>query len=96
MKPLVLALALLATPALAAEPSANGVCVAAGQWQAGATPIPAEAITARLAAAGVRNVEAMGLDTYSQPDRFFSFRRATHASEPNYGRQMSVIGLPRM
>ena len=53
-------------------------------------------VAARLAAAGVRTVEAMGLDTYSQPDRFFSFRRATHASEPNYGRQMSVIGLPRM
>ena len=53
-------------------------------------------VVARLAAAGVRTVEAMGLDTYSQPDRFFSFRRATHAGEPNYGRQMSVIGLPRL
>ncbi len=52
-------------------------------------------VAARLAAAGVRTVEAMGLDTYSQPDRFFSFRRATHLNEPNYGRQMSVIGLPR-
>ena len=51
-------------------------------------------VAARLASAGVRTVEAMGLDTYSQPDRFFSFRRATHAGEPNYGRQMSVIGLP--
>ncbi len=53
-------------------------------------------VAARLAAAGVRTVEAMGLDTYSQPDRFFSFRRATHAGEPNYGRQMSVIGLPNL
>jgi uncharacterized iron-regulated protein len=56
MKPLVLALALLGTPAFAAEPAApaapaaNGVCVPASQWQAGATPIPAEAITARLTA----------------------------------------------
>jgi polyphenol oxidase len=51
-------------------------------------------VAARLAEAGIRTVEAMGLDTYSQPGRFFSFRRATHLGEPNYGRQMSVIGLP--
>lgn len=48
----------------------------------------------RLAAAGVSKVEAMGLDTYSDPDRFYSFRRATHKSEPGYGRQISLIGLP--
>jgi YfiH family protein len=47
----------------------------------------------RLAAAGVRTVEAMGLDTYSQEDRFYSFRRATHRGEPGYGRQISIIGL---
>ncbi|WP_230635593.1 peptidoglycan editing factor PgeF [Sphingomonas sp. Leaf4] len=47
----------------------------------------------RLAMAGVRRVEAMGLDTYGDPDRFFSFRRATHRGEPDYGRQLSVIGL---
>ncbi|MEO5493979.1 MAG: peptidoglycan editing factor PgeF [Sphingomonas sp.] len=48
----------------------------------------------RLAAAGIRTVEAMGLDTYSQEDRFYSFRRATHRGEPAYGRQISIIGLP--
>ncbi len=47
----------------------------------------------RLAEAGVRTVEALGQDTYSQPDRFFSFRRATHRGEPDYGRQISIIGL---
>ena len=47
----------------------------------------------RLAAAGVRTVEAMGLDTYAQEDRFYSFRRATHRGEPGYGRQISIIGL---
>ncbi len=47
----------------------------------------------RLAAAGLRIVEALGQDTYSQPDRFFSFRRATHRGEPDYGRQISIIGL---
>lgn len=47
----------------------------------------------RLAAAGVRTVEMLGLDTYSDADRFFSYRRATHRGEPDYGRQISIIGL---
>jgi YfiH family protein len=47
----------------------------------------------RLAAARIRTVEMMGEDTYSQPDRFFSFRRATHRGESDYGRQISLIGL---
>jgi YfiH family protein len=47
----------------------------------------------RLAAAGIRTVEALGLDTYSDEDRFYSFRRATHRGEPDYGRQISIIGL---
>jgi len=48
----------------------------------------------RLAAAGLQRVEALGHDTYSQPDRFFSYRRATHRGEPSYGRQISLIALP--
>jgi len=52
-------------------------------------------VAARLAAVGLRTVEALGLDTYSQPERFYSYRRATHAGEPDYGRQLSLIGLPR-
>ncbi len=47
----------------------------------------------RLAAAGVRRIEALGQDTYAQEDRFFSFRRATHRGEADYGRQLSVIGM---
>ncbi len=47
----------------------------------------------RLAAAGIRTVEALGQDTYAQPDRFYSFRRATHRGEPDYGRQISIIGI---
>ncbi|MBI0475572.1 peptidoglycan editing factor PgeF [Sphingomonas sp. MA1305] len=47
----------------------------------------------RLAAAGVVRVEALGLDTYADEDRFFSFRRATHRREADYGRQISVIGV---
>ena len=47
----------------------------------------------RLASAGVTRVAALGMDTYSDPTRFFSFRRATHAHEPDYGRQISLIAL---
>jgi hypothetical protein len=48
-------------------------------------------VLSRLAAAGLTRVAALGEDTYSQPDRFFSFRRATHRGEPDYGRQISLI-----
>jgi YfiH family protein len=51
-------------------------------------------VVARLAAAGLTRIEALGLDTYSDPDRFFSYRRATHRGEPDYGRQISLIALP--
>ena len=47
----------------------------------------------RLIAAGIDEVETIHLDTYSSPGRFFSYRRATHQNEPDYGRQLSVIGL---
>jgi hypothetical protein len=35
----------------------------------------------------------LGEDTYAQGERFYSFRRATHAGEAGYGRQISLIGL---
>lgn len=47
----------------------------------------------RLDAAGVGAVERLGLDTYPDPDRFYSFRRATHRGEATYGRQIALIGL---
>ena len=47
----------------------------------------------RLAAAGVMRVAMLGLDTYADEARFFSYRRATHRGEPDYGRQISIIGL---
>jgi YfiH family protein len=51
-------------------------------------------VLARLAAAGITRAEALGLDTYSDPDRFYSYRRATHRGEADYGRQISLIALP--
>jgi YfiH family protein len=48
----------------------------------------------RLGNAGLGNAAALGLDTYSDADRFYSYRRSTHRNEPSYGRQISMIGLP--
>jgi len=60
-----------------------------GHWQ-----FDLEAYVAdRLAQFGVGRIERMGLDTYAAPDRFYSFRRATHRAEPDYGRQIALIGL---
>jgi polyphenol oxidase len=39
---------------------------------------------------GVEHVEH---DTYAEPDAFFSYRRATHQGEPDYGRGLSAIAL---
>ncbi|MBA2918524.1 peptidoglycan editing factor PgeF [Sphingomonas sp. MAH-20] len=50
-------------------------------------------VAARLAAAGIARVDALGLDTYADESRFYSFRRATHRDEPDYGRQISLIGV---
>lgn len=47
----------------------------------------------RLAAVGIARVEPLGEDTYAQPDRFYSYRRATHRGEADYGRQISLIAL---
>ncbi len=51
-------------------------------------------VTHRLLAAGVEQVEALQLDTYAEPSRFYSYRRATHRGEADYGRQLSAIALP--
>src|SRR5262249_26473130 len=37
----------------------------------------------RLESAGIGGVETLGCDTYAQPERFYSFRRATHCGEPS-------------
>jgi len=50
-------------------------------------------VAARLAAAGVARIAMLDEDTCSQPARFFSYRRSCHAGEPDYGRQISLIGV---
>ena len=48
-------------------------------------------VATRLEALGLAAVERLALDTYAAPQRFFSYRRATHRAEPSYGRQISLI-----
>jgi len=50
-------------------------------------------IVARLTAAGVGTARSIGLCTYADEARFFSFRRATHRGEADYGRLLSAIAL---
>ncbi len=47
----------------------------------------------RLRRAGVGRAEWTGHCTYSDPERFYSYRRTTHAGEADYGRLISVIRL---
>lgn len=49
-------------------------------------------VRARLVAAGVE-VDAVGACTYEDEKGLFSFRRATHRAEPEYGRNLSAIML---
>ena len=47
----------------------------------------------RLEQAGIARTETLGICTYPADNGFFSFRRATHPGEPDYGRQISAIVL---
>ena len=47
----------------------------------------------RLRQAGVGHAEWIRACTYSDPGRFYSYRRTTHAGEADYGRLISVIRL---
>ena len=50
-------------------------------------------IKARLERAEIQGVEDLGLCTYAEPARFFSYRRTTHRGEPDYGRHVNAIAL---
>lgn len=49
-------------------------------------------LTGRLRAAGVEAIFDCGVCTYADPG-YFSYRRATHRGEPDYGRNISAIAL---
>ncbi|MBH5321495.1 peptidoglycan editing factor PgeF [Aurantiacibacter sediminis] len=48
----------------------------------------------RLESLNLGQVEDLGVDTYANPERFHSYRRATHQGKAQDGRQFSLIGLP--
>jgi YfiH family protein len=50
-------------------------------------------IAERIQRAGVVQFEDLGLCNYANPERFFSFRRATHRGESDYGRHINAITL---
>ncbi len=45
----------------------------------------------RLRKAGLADIHDIGLSTYPPENGFFSYRRATHLGEADYGREISVI-----
>jgi YfiH family protein len=49
-------------------------------------------IRMRLENAGVLMIDDLGVDTYSD-ERFYSYRRSVHRSEPDYGRHVHAIAL---
>jgi polyphenol oxidase len=50
-------------------------------------------IAGRAQRAGIGNFEDLGLCTYAEPERFFSYRRTTRLGEPDYGRHVNAIAL---
>ena len=50
-------------------------------------------LVARLRRLGLASVECLAGDTCAEAERFFSYRRSRHRSEPDYGRMASVVML---
>lgn len=52
-------------------------------------------VARRLSRHGVTEVMPTPCDTYREANRFFSYRRATHHNETDYGRMLSLIFLEK-
>lgn len=50
-------------------------------------------IANRVARAGIADFEDLGLCTYAEPERFYSYRRMTRLGETDYGRHINAIAL---
>jgi YfiH family protein len=50
-------------------------------------------VATRLERAGVGQIDDLGLCTYADPARFYSYRRTSHRAEPDYGRHVNAIVL---
>ncbi len=48
----------------------------------------------RLTKAGIASAQWVGACTYAGPNAYYSYRRATHLAEPDYGRQIAAIRCP--
>jgi YfiH family protein len=47
----------------------------------------------RLEGAGIARIDDLGIDTYADETRCFSYRRSVHRNEPDYGRLINAIAL---
>jgi polyphenol oxidase len=79
----------------AAEDAASKPFFAPGSRQGHAQFDLAGYIAARLKRAGVGRIEDLDRCTYAEAALFFSYRRATHRAEDDYGRHVSAIVLER-
>ena len=75
-----------------AEDQENTRFFAQGQGDRYQFDLPAYGVH-RMRAAGIGDANWIRHCTYSDADRFFSYRRTTHAKEADYGRLISVIRL---
>lgn len=50
-------------------------------------------IRTRLELAGIMQIEDLGLCTFAEPERFYSYRRSTKLGESDYGRHINAITL---
>jgi hypothetical protein len=50
-------------------------------------------IASRLRRAKIEQIEDLGHCTYADPAQFYSYRRATHRAEADYGRHINAIAL---
>ncbi|WP_298920714.1 peptidoglycan editing factor PgeF [uncultured Roseobacter sp.] len=74
------------------EDPAHAQFFAQGQGDKLQFDLPAFGLS-RLRQAGIGRAEWTRHCTYSDADRFFSYRRATHAKEADYGRLIAAISL---
>jgi YfiH family protein len=77
---------------LAAEPGNAQFLIPSTRAQHALFDLPGY-IAMRLQRAGIEQFDDLGLCTYADPARFFSYRRATHRGEPDYGRHVNAIAL---
>ena len=50
-------------------------------------------VVSRLRRAEIVEIEDLGLCTYADPAQFYSYLRATHRADPDYGRHINAIAL---